>query len=235
MHHTHNTQNRRMKKNRASTDRGRSVESTHSREQLHALLSNLETMNPLSEPARDPRMEGSWVVQYTDAPPPSNGQLGIFRGVAKQVINLKDKRYRNELYVGGGRGSGSGSGSSSTGANTDDGGDVQGAWLTAVLDATWDEWDGVYLDSPADVEQQSSSIDNNVRGYPGKDRGAMTWKVDFVSITLSIFQIPLFTQQFKKGTSRTWEMTYLDDDTRIVRAGKTGRGQDDWIFYMKRG
>jgi hypothetical protein len=103
------------------------VESTHSREQLHALLSNLETMNPLSEPARDPRMEGSWVVQYTDAPPPSNGQLGIFRGVAKEVINLKDKRYRNELYVGGGRGSGSGSGSSSTGANTDDGGDVQGA------------------------------------------------------------------------------------------------------------
>ena len=97
------------------------MESTHSREQLHALLSSLETLNPLSEPARDPRMEGSWVVQYTDAPPPSNGQLGIFRGVAKQVIDLKDKRYRNELYVGGGRGSCSGS--SSTGANTDDGGE----------------------------------------------------------------------------------------------------------------
>ncbi|KAL3768973.1 hypothetical protein ACHAW5_005541 [Stephanodiscus triporus] len=209
----------------ASTDRGRSVESTQRRAQLHALLSNLEALNSLSEPARDARMEGSWVVHYTDAPPPSNGQFGIFRGIAKQVIDLKDKRYRNELYVGGG--------GSSTGPNND-GGDVQGAWLTAVLDASWNEWDGVYLDS-ADVEIQSSSLDNNERKYVGEDHGATTWKVDFVSLTLSIFHVPIFTQQFKKGTSRTWKMTYLDDDTRIVRAGKTGRGQDDWIFYMKRG
>ncbi len=201
------------------------MESTQSRAQVHALLHKLEALNPLAEPARNPRMEGSWVVHYTDAPPPSNGQLGIFRGIAKQVIDLKDKRYRNELYVGGG--------SRSTGVNTD-GGDVQGAWLTAVLDATWNEWDGVYLDS-ADVKQQLSTIEYNDGGYAGEDHGATTWKVDFVSITLSIFQIPLFTQQFKKGTSRTWKMTYLDDDTRIVRAGKTGRGQDDWIFYMKRG
>ncbi len=33
----------------------------------------------------------------------------------------------------------------------------------------------------------------------------------------------------------TWKTTYLDDDTRIVRADVTGRGEDDRIFHMKRG
>lgn len=30
-----------------------------------------------------------------------------------------------------------------------------------------------------------------------------------------------------------WTTTYLDDDTRIVRADVTGRGEDDRIFYMR--
>ena len=163
---------------------------------MHSLLSDLEALCPLPEPARDARMEGPWIVLYTDAPPPSNGQLGFLRGVAKQVIDLTGRRYRNELYVGG--------------------------WLTAVLDAKWEEWDGAYLDGSDGVAAAD-------------DPGATTWKVDFESLTLSLFRIPIFTQQFKAGTSRTWRMSYLDDDTRIVRAGKTGRGEDDWIFYMRRG
>lgn len=131
------------------------------------------------------------------------------------MIDLAGGRYRNELYVGG------------SGNDRD-----EDAWLTAVLDADWKEWDGVYLDD-------SSSTSEGAAGFAEKqqtkDFGATTWEVTFESITLSVFQIPIFTQQFKAGTSRTWKMTYLDDDTRIVRAGKTGREEDDWIFYMRRG
>ena len=187
----------------ANTDRGRSINDMQ-RAEVHKLLSYLESLCPLSEPGRDPRMEGNWIVEYTDAPPPSNGQL-LFKGIAKQVIDLQSKTYRNELYVGG------------SGIDQD-----ENAWLSAILDARWEEWDGVYLDESGSVSDET-------------DVGGSTWKVDFESITLSLFQRPLFTQQFKVGTSRTWRMSYLDDDTRIVRAGKTGRGEDDWIFYMRRG
>ena len=147
--------------------------------------------------------------------------MGFFKGIAKQVIDLSGRRYRNELYVGG------------SGVDGD-----EGAWLTAVLDAKWEEWDGIYLDSNEDKDNNSGGTSHDVLESTAEqniDHGATTWKVDFESITLSLFQVPLFTQQFKAGTSRTWKMTYLDDDTRIVRAGKTGRGEDDWIFYMRRG
>lgn len=204
-----------IKESIANTDRGRSL-GTPQRTQVHSLLSNLEAQCPISEPARDARMEGPWIVLYTDAPPPSNGQLGFLNGIAKQVIDLEGGRYRNELYVGG------------SGVDED-----EGAWLTAVLDAKWVEWDGVYLDDSSEGDGISPAKSGN-KG-DDVDYGATTWKVDFVSITLSLFQIPIFTQQFKAGTARTWKMTYLDDDTRIVRAGKTGREEEDWIFYMRRG
>lgn len=188
---------------RSGTDRGRSA-SPSQKERIHSLTSKLETMCPLSAPARDPRMDGPWIVLYTDAPPPSNGQLFIWKGIAKQVIDLAGGRYRNELYVGG------------KGVNED-----QNAWLKAVLDASWEEWDGVYLDGSGDKA-------------PGSNFGQSTWKVTFESITITVLDVPIFTQQFKSGTARTWKMTYLDDDTRVVRAGKTGREEDDLLFYMKK-
>lgn len=169
------------------------------------MIAKLEQMCPLPEPARDKRMDGPWVVLYTDAPPPSNGQLLFLKGIAKQVIDLNGGRYRNELYVGG------------SGVDED-----QDAWLKAVLEARWEVWDGVYLDNSGDKA-------------PDDDFGGTTWKVTFESLKISVFEIPLFTQQFKEGTARTWKMTYLDDDTRVVRAGKTGREEDDVLFYMRRG
>jgi hypothetical protein len=184
---------------------------------IHSLLSDLESLcalSALSAPARDARMEGPWIVLYTDAPPPSNGQLGFLKGIAKQVIDLNEGTYRNELYVGG------------DGADED-----ENAWLSAILDATWCEWDGVYLDG----DSAEDGGGGNDAVAEEKDPGATTWKVDFESITLSVFGVSIFTQRFEAGTSRTWGVSYLDDDTRIVRAGKTGRGEDDWIFYMRRG
>lgn len=197
----------------SDTDKGRSSSLTPSqRSQILTKLTDLEAICPLDEPARDIRMNGPWIVMYTDAPPPSNGQLGPFKGVAKQVIDLKEGTYTNELYVGG------------KGKDED-----ENAWLSAVLMATWKEWDGVYLDHDSSETSAIGDDDKSV------DYGATTWRVDFITLTLSLFQIPLFTQKFKAGTARTWKMTYLDDDTRIVRAGKTGRDDDDWIFYMRRG
>jgi len=150
-------------------------------------------------------MNGPWVVLYTDAPPPSNGQLLLWRGIAKQVIDLEGGRYRNELYVGG------------SGLDED-----KDAWLKAVLDASWEEWDGTYLD-------------NSGGRADFADYGASTWKVTFEKLSISLLDLPVFTQQFKEGTARTWKMTYLDDNTRVVRAGKTGKEDDDWLFYMRRG
>ena len=157
---------------RANTDRGRSLESAQQRTHVLSLLSDLEALCPMPAPARDARMDGPWIVLYTDAPPPSNGQLGPFKGCAKQVIDVAGRRYRNELYVGG------------SGADGD-----AGAWLTAVLDATWEEWDGVYLDSSGAVADET-------------DPGGTTWKVEFESITLSLFRVPIFTQKFAAGTAR---------------------------------
>lgn len=209
-----------MTQKRRNADRGRSVKDQYEREKIHSFISNLESLCPLSEPARDKRMGGAWEVMYTDAPPPSNGQLGFFKGVAMQYIDLNNKRYRNELCIGGTQADHSDGGGVNDGksgvVNVDD------AWLTAVLDAEWAEWDGVYLDSPHE------QIVNNI------DHGATTWKVTFASITLTLFKIPIFTKIFDKNTSRTWKMTYLDDETRIVRAGRTGRGNDTCVFYMKR-
>ena len=209
---------------RRNTDRGRSV-NPHELTQINTHISSLESLCPLSEPARDVRMGGMWEVLYTDAPPPSNGQLGFFKGVAMQVIDLTNKRYRNELYVGGNASYSGNVNHGERGAiNEDD------AWLTAVLDAEWAEWDGVYLDSPKvqhQQQQQQQIVD-------GVDHGASTWKVTFASITFTLFKIPIFTKKFNNNTSRTWKMTYLDDETRIVRAGRTGRGDDDYVFYMKR-
>ncbi|KAL7488719.1 hypothetical protein ACHAW6_014312 [Cyclotella cf. meneghiniana] len=186
------------------TDRGRSA-SPSQKDHIHSLISKLESLCPLSEPARDPRMDGPWVVLYTDAPPPSNGQLLLWRGIAKQVIDLEGGRYRNELYIGG------------SGDDED-----KDPWLKAVLDASWEEWDGVYLD-----------------GSGGRatfaDYGASTWKVTFERLSILLLGLPIFTQQFKEGTARTWKMTFLDDNTRVVRAGKTGKEDDDWLFYMRRG
>jgi hypothetical protein len=179
----------------ADTDRGRSV-SAEQQKELEAAFQKLEENFTLDEPARSPLVEGSWIVDYTTAPPPSNGQLGPFKGIARQVVNLGDGTYRNLLSV------------------------PPNDWLTASLDATWTEWDGVYLDDTKEV----SSL---------QDAGGSCWKVTFESLTIRLFGIPLFTKIFD-GVERVWRTTYVDDETRIVRAGRTGREDDEMFFYMTR-
>ena len=45
-------------------------------------------------------LQGTWKVRFSDAPPPSNGALGPFRGRAFQVVDVDSRTYSNELSVG---------------------------------------------------------------------------------------------------------------------------------------
>lgn len=178
----------------AATDRGRSA-SAQQRKEMEINIRTLERDCNLAEPARSALVEGSWIVDYTTAPPPSNGQLGPFKGTARQVVNLGNGTYQNLLSV------------------------PPNDWLTASLDATWTEWDGVYLD-----DDEDASLDNV---------GGSCWKVTFESLTIRLFGVPFFTKKFD-GVERVWRTTYVDDETRIVRAGRTGRETDEMLFYMTR-
>ena len=225
------------------TKRGLSA-TMEQRIEIEKAIRALEASCQLKEPARDPRMEGKWEVLYTTAPPPSNGQLGPFTGVAKQSINLDNGGYQNILEVGD--------------------------WLVAVLDASWEEWDGTLLidntkDSegsakwqsgvvaisddadedigePKEVDESSNPLGFLQQFLNGGDRktsstpdyGAASWKVDFKDISINIFGTQIINKKFGEGTSRIWKMTYLDDTTRIVRAGRTGNSKDDVVFYMVR-
>ena len=239
----------------ATTKRGLSA-NLQQRISIEQTIQALEQLCPVAEPARDPRMAGRWVVQYTTAPPPSNGQLGPFVGVAKQEIDLKNGTYKNILRVG------------------------PSDWLSATLDAIWQEWDGALLEEtdekgrknwmqgtvtlesdegnayaePSEQKEGEStsgtpwgnafnSIRNAFEGAGSRnseeqqsiepDYGAANWLVTFKSLNISLFGATVFTQQFQEK-SRVWKMTYIDDDTRVVRAGRTGREEDDVVFYMSK-
>ena len=202
------------------------------------LLKQLES-NCIQEPARSPFMEGKWLVEYSTAPPPSNGKLGPFEGNAKQIINLEDKTYVNLLTVD------------------------PDAWLSAELKAKWEEWDGVIIgedeedsnqsayddpleqdlsedqENPTNIFESLSRIFSQNKSVfddtskSAKDYGASSWKVTFDSLQIKVFGVPLVRKEFE-NTSRVWKMTYVDDETRIVRAGRTGRSEDDVVFYMSR-
>ena len=228
------------------TKRGLSA-SAEQQSEVEAKIRAVEASCPLLEPARDSRMEGGWEVLYTTAPPPSNGQLGPFVGVAKQKIDLLGGGYQNVLQVGGG----------------------DNPWLSAVLDATWTEWDGTLLvdkgggdkwrDAVVELDNENNDIDVRIKSEEGTksslplldnflsmlgglnndskatpDYGATSWKVDFKTLSIRLFGVELFQQTFPEDTARVWKMTYLDDDTRIVRAGRTGNAKDDVVFYMIR-
>ena len=98
----------------------------------------------------------------------------------------------------------------------------------AVLDGVYEDWDGTVLDD------SSSSSTTKEKRPTQLDWGARHWKVTFLKLTISVFGFPLIQKEFPPDTSRVWRTTYMQDDIRIVRAGKTGRIEDEVIFYTKR-
>lgn len=225
-----------------STSRGLSA-SSDQQAKIDSLVRELELKCPLNEPARSSLMEGKWIVDYTTAPPPSNGKLGPFVGIARQIIDLDQGTYTNYLSVPG---------------------DIEKEWLSARLEATFEEWNGDILDDDriieSDVQVATGAIEvediepskkgdnwlesltsffqgnESSAGKTSKpDYGADSWKVDFKTITIKVFGFQLVRKEFDEGTSRVWKMSYLDDEgTRIVRAGRTGKDDDNMLFYMQR-
>ncbi len=191
--------------------------------QIDALVQKLEAECPFPEPARSPLMGGKWIVDYTTAPPPSNGKLGPFVGIARQVIDLDAGTYSNYLSVPG---------------------DIEKEWLSATLVATFEEWDGVLLEddskgndesveetSEENIEEdasdssteESSWLDAITSMFKGGENGSKSeinskpdygkqcWKVDFETLTIKAFGFPLLNKKFE-GTSRVWKTSYLDQD-----------------------
>lgn len=176
-------------------------------------LLELEALNDVSEPNRCPQFMGEWHVWYTNCPPPSNGQLGPFQGTASQVIPPNDSlhSYQNLLAV------------------------PPNNWLTATLDGIWEEWDGNLLRIPKDRNERSPTP--SPLSPPEQrtgDWGACHWKVTFLQLQIALLGFPIVTQKFPPFTSRIWRTTYLDNEIRIVRAGKTGRPEDEYVFYTRR-
>ena len=158
-----------------------------------------------SAPNRENAFLGEWHVWWTDCPPPSNGQLGPFQGTAEQVVEgTLTHSYKNILKV------------------------WPGPWLGAELDGVWEEWDGALLGEEVDAQDPKHAPARGV------DYGANHWKVTFKRLSISLLNIRLFEKVFPPGTSRVWRTTYLDDDIRVVRAGPSGRPEDEYVFYTKR-
>ena len=218
------------------TQRGRSTTSQQ-RYDIQQSLQLLETTCDCQEPARSPLVEGLWVVDYTTAPPPSNGVLGPWQGIAKQQVQLDSShKYCNQLSVGK-------------------------DWLTAELIARWDEWDGVFLVENTKKDNKQWKGDGFQDNLPntiqtkipqnnwfeslfavGKikptkntqpDFGATCWVVTFETLELKLFGQSIMKQTFQ-NVQRVWRTTYVDAETRIVRAGRTGRQEDEMVFYMTR-
>eukprot|EP00522_Entomoneis_paludosa_P004036 CAMPEP_0172472286 /NCGR_PEP_ID=MMETSP1065-20121228/68259_1 /TAXON_ID=265537 /ORGANISM="Amphiprora paludosa, Strain CCMP125" /LENGTH=228 /DNA_ID=CAMNT_0013230417 /DNA_START=392 /DNA_END=1078 /DNA_ORIENTATION=- len=175
---------------------------------LPSLFQQLEALNVPLEPNRSPDFFGDWSVWYTDCPPPSNGQLGPFQGTSGQVIfDDEAKTYQNLLKV------------------------PPNDWLTATLDGVWEEWDGTLLTIENYQTEGYASITNPPKNI---DWGANHWKVTFVQLTIRLLGITLVQKEFPPNTSRVWRTTYMDEEIRIVRAGKTGRVEDEVVFFTKR-
>lgn len=74
------------------------------------------------------------------------------------------------------------------------------------------------------------------------------WRVEFDDVTVSFFGNKLFSKTFA-DVERVWDVTFLDRDTRVVRAARTLQGlrkeqargrvanageEDDCVFVMTR-
>lgn len=172
-----------------------------------ALFARLEQSNPTREPCRQPGILGEWHVWYTDCPPPSNGQLGPFQGTVSQYIN-ENGTYENRLCVGG-----------------------TNQWITSTLEGTWEEWDGTLVSGDEETGDAGSAERETATGI---DWGAAHTKVTFRTVEICVLGLRLFQMQFPPNTCRIWRTTYLDDDIRLLRAGRTGKREDESVFYTKR-
>ena len=81
------------------TEKGLRCDETQ-RATIEEAIAGLEALNPSVAPSDSEALEGVWEVTYSNAPPPSNGSLGPFKGTAYQDIDLAEGTYVNRLRAG---------------------------------------------------------------------------------------------------------------------------------------
>lgn len=209
----------------SGTKRGLSANISQ-RKKIDSLVQQLENACQLAEPARSPLMGGKWIVDYTTSPPPSNGKLGPFVGFARQIIDLNKGTYINYLSVPGDLDKEwlsaelAATFSEWNGIFLQDDRQVSAQTMTTI-----DEDDSRMEDAniqdgvvKRDVLSSLQSIifgrGPTINTNTEPDYGASNWKVDFQTLTIKVFGIPLITKTFE-NTSRVWKMSYLDEQTRV--------------------
>ena len=81
----------------------------------------------------------------SNAPPPSNGQLGPFQGSSEQAIATQGDSYKNILRLP---------------PNSKD-----GEWLAVVLDGIWEDWDGIEIKEGKEATVESSRNQQTAAAY----------------------------------------------------------------------
>jgi hypothetical protein len=217
----------------SGTSRGLSVSGAQE-ESINTLIEELESACPLAEPARSPLMGGKWIVDYTTSPPPSNGKLGPFVGFARQIIDLDKGTYVNYLSVPGDIEKEWLSAKLEATFSEWDGTLLKDDRIKedkdAIVDGDEENKDESATENKAEETQAPPKQDffaslqsmfsgnGNSSSKPVKpetpDYGADSWLVNFDTLTIRAFGIPLITKKFD-NVSRIWKMSYLDDETRV--------------------
>ena len=72
------------------------------RSSIESLVKLIEKMNPIQNPAKSEKMNGNWVLLYTDLnpPAPSSGKLGPFTGKVYQQLDSVNLNIKNVIKVG---------------------------------------------------------------------------------------------------------------------------------------
>lgn len=176
--------------------------------EIETLVSQIEKNNPTKSPSTSDLMNGYWRLLYTDFDPPaeSSGKLGPFVGDVFQDLNSKKLLIKNILKVGFPS--------------------IIGALTANLSIPNGNTWYVIILLFLIDVLQQSL----NTRIH------SIYREIEFDRVENSIFGIPLPSKVFPpKSQIRVWRITYLDQDLRIMRAGRPeSKPSEYFIFILRR-
>ena len=181
----------------AGTDKGLTCTDAQRAEIEDAIL-RLEALNPTAVPSDSLALEGAWEVTYSNAPPPSNGSLGPFKGTAYQEINLADGTYANRLTV------------------------PPNDWLGATLRADWERVDDtLWLVTFRDVTVSVLGFDLFTKAFTDTTR---VWEHSFVSETHRVVRAARTMEGLRREGARGRAAVAGDDDDCVFTMRRVGAG-----------
>ena len=162
-------------------------------------IARLEALNPTAVPSDSLALEGAWEVTYSNAPPPSNGSLGPFKGTAYQEINLADGTYANRLTV------------------------PPNDWLGATLRADWERVDDtLWLVTFRDVTVSVLGFDLFTQAFD--EETTRVWEHSFVSETHRVVRAARTMEGLRREGARGRAAVAGDDDDCVFTMRRVGAG-----------